>query len=341
MLKTAWRERFAALLEIVGVFITGAMLARLVAQALGVPAVSIRDVEPGASIDYLSLAAQTASNLLLRYGTILSLAFLIGWWYRRRTLASYGVSTGTLSVRDVLATAIVLFAVGGLLPRILLLAKGHVDLGREPRHWEVLSSTYSVEFWVYMAVGSFGLVPVVEELFFRGYVQTRLSEAFGGPAAIAMTAVLFTLAHRQYFIFSTIGFGMLLSLLTASLLAGYVRYRFGSLLPGMVGHAIGNIPFRGSAHVVVLLAIILVIFAARHVILAHLRELITLLSTRTILSGSALAVVVIAAVLLLAKIAPAALLPLGIVLILFALVLEFLDKQTRIADDSHFRAPPA
>ena len=329
--KTNWRDRVAALLEIVGVFITGAIVARLVGRGLGVPGGGIRDVPAGAAVDYLSLAAQAASNLLLRYGIILGLAFLIGWWYRRRSLTNYGVSTGGLSLREFFATAAVLFAAGGLLPAILLLAKDHIPLGREPGHWQLLSSPHSVEFWVYMAVGSFGLVPIVEELFFRGYVQTRLSESFGGPAAIVMTALLFTLSHRQYFIASTIGIGMLLSLFAASLFAGYTRDRFGTLLPGMIAHAIGNIPFRGSARVGVLIAILLILFVARRVVLAHLRNLLTLLSTRTILSGAALAVLIIAIVLSLVMIAPPALLPVGLAALLVALLLELRQKQTHKA----------
>lgn len=290
------------------------------------PGGGIRDVAPGAPIDYLSLASQTAANLLLRYGIILALAFLIGWWHRRRPPAAYGVSRGALSTRGIVATAIVLFAAGGLLPRILFLAKEHFDLGREPRHWELLASTQSIEFWIYMAVSSFGLVPIVEELFFRGYVQTRLGEAFGAPAAIAMTALLFTLSHRQYFIASAMGIGMLLSLLAGSLLAGYTRYRFGTLLPGVIAHAIGNVPFRGIAHVLVLVAIVAVLIAARRPLLAHLRNLTRMLATRTILSGAALAVLVIAVVLALAMLAPAALLPMGIVALLAALFLEARDQ---------------
>jgi len=323
---TRWRDRFAALLEIVGVFITGTIAARLAARALGVRTGGIRDLAPGATIDYLSLASQTAANLLLRYGIILALAFLIGWWHRRRTPARYGLTRGTLSYRGIVTTGIVLFAAGGLLPRILFLAREHIDLGREPRQWELLSSTQSLEFWIYMAVSSFGLVPIVEELFFRGYVQTRLGEAFGAPAAIAMTALLFTLSHRQYFLLSAMGIGMLLSLLAGSLFAGYTRYRFGTLLPGVLAHAIGNLPFRGIAHVVVLLAIVFVLIAARRAVLVHLRNLARLLATRTIFAGIALALLVIAAVLALAALAPTALLPLGLVTLAVAV---FLNARNR------------
>lgn len=104
-----------------------------------------------------------------------------------------------------------------------------------------------------------------------------------------MTALLFALSHRQYFIVSPLGIGMILALFVGSLFAGYARYRFGTLMPGILAHALGNLPLRGMGHVVFLVAMIGIIIIARRRIAAHLRELARLLRTRTILPAIAVA----------------------------------------------------
>jgi hypothetical protein len=165
MTRITPQRKLAVLLELVGVFITGTIVARLIGEAAGLRAGGIRNVQPGDPVDYLALASATASSLLLRYGIILGLAFLLGWWYRRRGLSSYGVTTAGLPARVHVAIALVLFSLAGFLPKLLIFGKDHVPLGRGPRHWELIASASSYEFWIYMAAASFGIVPVVEELF--------------------------------------------------------------------------------------------------------------------------------------------------------------------------------
>ncbi|HEX6086195.1 MAG TPA: type II CAAX endopeptidase family protein [Thermoanaerobaculia bacterium] len=296
-LQDRWGRRIGALLELVGVFVTGTLVARMIAGASGLASGGLRDAQPGAAVDYLALAFTTAANLLLRYGLILGLAFVLGWRYGRRRWSSYGVSLADVPVRTHIAIGVVLFAVGGFLPKLLVCLKDRVPLGAGPRHWDLIATADSFEFWVYMAVGSFGLVPIVEELFFRGYVQTRLSEPFGVPAAIVMTALLFTLSHRQYFIASVLGGGMLLALFLASLLAGYARYRFDSLVPAIIAHSLGNVPVRGALQLVLLVLMAIVAGVAWRAVIAHARELTALLRTRAVLAGSLVTVAVVVVVL--------------------------------------------
>ena len=324
-----WLRRVAALLELVGVFVTGTLVARMAGRTLGIPTAGVRDLAPGATIDYLALAGSTAANLLLRYGAILGLAFAVGWWHRRRSAATYGVATAGLPLRAHLTIAALLFAAGGFLPKLLIFAKDYVPLGEGPPHWDLLRGEASLEYWIYMAVGSFVLVPIVEELFARGYVQTRLAEDFGAPAAIVMTAVMFTLSHRQYFIASALGVGMLVSLLFGSLLGGHVRYRFGTLWPGVLAHALGNVPVRGWWQPVLLAAMVVVLIAGRKAVLEHLREMTRTIASRSVLSGVAIAAGVVAVILLLAAVAPGSLLMVGIVTLAAALVMEWQETRCR------------
>jgi membrane protease YdiL (CAAX protease family) len=158
-------------------------------------------------------------------------------------LADYGVTTADRSVRQHLLIGVLVFAAAGLPSLGLKFLAEVLPLGGSPQHWELTRSLDTPGIWLYLFVGSFGLVPILEELFARGYVQSRLAEDFGAPAAILITAIFFTFSHTQYFIAGALGIGMLLSLFAASVVAGYVRHRTGSVLAGIVAHALGNLPF--------------------------------------------------------------------------------------------------
>lgn len=74
--------------------------------------------------------------------------------------------------------------------------------------------------------------PVAEELFFRGYVQTRLCRRFGSWAGIFVTAALFGLIHADW-IHSPSAF-------LIGLYLGWLVARSGSIVPAIAGHAVNN-----------------------------------------------------------------------------------------------------
>jgi hypothetical protein len=102
-----WRSRLGALLEVLGVFVTGTVVARMILRAGQIASGSIRDQPPGATIDYLALASARATTLFVQYGIILGVAFLIGWWHRRRRLSSYGVTAAGFPPRAHFTIALV------------------------------------------------------------------------------------------------------------------------------------------------------------------------------------------------------------------------------------------
>ena len=81
---------------------------------------------------------------------------------------------------------------------------------------------------------------VVEEAAFRGYMQRGL-ERFGVHRAILITSVIFVLFHAVH------GLGTLLVLgpgiFVASWLYGWLAWRTGSILPGMVIHSLGDFAY--------------------------------------------------------------------------------------------------
>lgn len=75
------------------------------------------------------------------------------------------------------------------------------------------------------------IVPVVcEELFFRGVLQTALSEAAGGFAGIMVSALAYALIY-----FDLAGFPVYL---TVGVLSGILRHVCGSVVTGMLVHAV-------------------------------------------------------------------------------------------------------
>jgi membrane protease YdiL (CAAX protease family) len=108
-----------------------------------------------------------------------------------------------------------------------------------------------------------GLAPIGEELFFRGFMQTRLRQAWSAGPAILVTALAFGLIHGEWAhgVLAT-GIGIYL---------GLVAERAGSVIPAMLCHVANNAASvllsaavgspQGRAVNAVLLVVSVVIFA--------------------------------------------------------------------------------
>lgn len=88
-------------------------------------------------------------------------------------------------------------------------------------------------------IGFFAILtaPFIEELVFRGFLQSSLYKYFKPSMAIFITSLVFTLFHTAYS--SAIVAWMNVMLL--GVLFGYIRHRTGSVIPGMIGHLFNNI----------------------------------------------------------------------------------------------------
>ncbi len=102
----------------------------------------------------------------------------------------------------------------------------------DSRHWPSPSAREAVGIALLGAV----LVPVAEEIIFRGYAQEALIGALGSvPAAVALTALLFAAIHGAYGV-GVIAYAFLLSLLLSGLVLAT-----GSLYPAIAAHALINL----------------------------------------------------------------------------------------------------
>ncbi len=80
------------------------------------------------------------------------------------------------------------------------------------------------------------VAPIVEEIFFRGFMQPAFIKTFGPIAGIFLTAMIFAVSHTQYIGFST----AMAAIFTIGLILGLTRYYSKSVMPGMFAHLFNN-----------------------------------------------------------------------------------------------------
>lgn len=78
--------------------------------------------------------------------------------------------------------------------------------------------------------------PIVEEIFFRGFMQSALVKNFGVFFGVAITAVIFAISHAQY-----LDYGAILTAVTViGFILGFAKQYTGSIVPGIIAHLINN-----------------------------------------------------------------------------------------------------
>jgi membrane protease YdiL (CAAX protease family) len=329
-------KRIAAVLEVVAVLVGGSLMARAVSNSVGLARsrALINALPEGATPDFLAMAWVSALDLLIKYGIMFGLAFSIGWWHRRRPLRAYGLTLAGRPLAQLAGTGWLLFAVASLPVAALMVLASFVSLGAGPEHWSVFSYEWNFGFWVFMAVSSFVLVPILEELFVRGYFQTRLIEDFGAAGGILITAFVFAFSHTQYFRLSVMSIGTLASIVFSSILAGYVFYQTRSLLPVVIAHAIMNVPLRSAAEIAMLGLMVLTIILFREPIVAYGRalwlELTSIESVPATLGALALFGLFLVTILFAQSLALALLVAMG----LLALLIEYREKAAVVGNSA-------
>jgi len=93
---------------------------------------------------------------------------------------------------------------------------------------------------------AFAYQAACEEIFFRGFLQTRLEKLFGSLNGLLGTAIIFNLYHvpEEVFVYRLSGGGLMANfslMLPASMLLGYLALRSDSLLGSSMYHFVYNI----------------------------------------------------------------------------------------------------
>ncbi|MBT1155530.1 CPBP family intramembrane metalloprotease [Aminobacter anthyllidis] len=96
-----------------------------------------------------------------------------------------------------------------------------------------------------MPLAEYGWIVVaaaVEELVFRGVIQTRLAERWGPALAIGVTSVAFLVIHFPGWVLLAAmpDATTMASVFLIGLVCGWLRHRTGSLWPAIAAHAANN-----------------------------------------------------------------------------------------------------
>jgi membrane protease YdiL (CAAX protease family) len=245
-----------ALLEVLALPVVGVVFALLIAAAFGIglsnPLVNLK---PDALPDsWLPLAADLLQVLVLQYAGYFLLVVAILWPRRELTLRRFGLTANSMAWSQLIVMGLLLACLLVPLQIALLGADARWDLGdTAPWRRALLDAPRSADYWLLMAIGSFGLVPLLEELFYRGVLQGRLQQVMPPSHAILLISVLFTLSHSQYHQPTLINLATAVFVFGSSLAFGWLYWKTGSLLPAVVLHAAINVPWPtgGPALVVV------------------------------------------------------------------------------------------
>jgi len=241
-------QKLLAMLEVVAIFATGQILIFIMVKLAGITLANpLQRLTATASPDeLLGISWDLLILLLFQYGGWFVLILPIGWWHRRRRLGGYGLTTSGQPVGSLVIAGVVLFCVADLPVNVLEIIDNAVGLGEDVPWREAIFAMdwTSWQFWLLMAIGSYALIPLLEELFYRGYLQGRLAEDLGPAAAILAVSLFFTLSHSQYHIPNVLNISRIVALVFSAVVWGYVYYRTRSLVPTIVAHALVNIPIR-------------------------------------------------------------------------------------------------
>ncbi|MDQ2840369.1 MAG: CPBP family intramembrane metalloprotease [Acidobacteriota bacterium] len=207
--------------------------------------------------ELITAARQLFVLLVFQYSGYFLIIIPIGWWYRRRGPSSYGLTKAKHTWAGLLVAGLGTAA----LSEWLVLGVGFLNSlhpsKTEPWRQAFFDMSWRRwEFWLFSAVMSWALIPLLEELFFRGYCQRRLAEDWGNGPAIIGTACLFTFEHTQYQIANAYNVGMIMGLFLSAVGFGVVFAWTRSLFPAIVAHMIFDIPMTPKWQGILVLALI-------------------------------------------------------------------------------------
>ena len=241
------RRKIAALFEVLGVLIAGNFVSGKLLPLLGVKSLGAlyQPVSTSVGPDFIALSIGWLKVILVQYACLLLPAFAIGWWRHRFRLSHYGVTTAGQPIWRLVGMGMLLFALAAMPLKLLWIAKRFFALGPQPAFWALLDNNWTPSFWLFLAVSSFVVTPIFEELFYRGYCQARLEEDFGGVGAIVIVALFMTLGHTQYQHANILSIGTIVCLIPMMLGLGYAYWRTRSLIPAVILHMMINLPTKG------------------------------------------------------------------------------------------------
>ncbi|WP_394693056.1 CPBP family intramembrane glutamic endopeptidase [Hyphobacterium sp.] len=233
---------FAGGLEVV-LLIGASTGAAIMAQSLFTPSLGEALGLAGNEQNLLGGAWTMLRIFAIQYGVLIGLAALFGLLRGRRSLKSHALGKGNLSTLGILKWGAALGLIAGAPATLVLFLQDVAPFGQDTPVWAALrEAPWDMRFWTFLFVGSFGLVPLLEEVTWRGYALGRMTEVIAPGAAILFTSVPFALLHVQYASTDPAMIATSISVMIVSLTLAFATLRTGTIWPAVIGHAITNFP---------------------------------------------------------------------------------------------------
>ena len=197
----------------------------------------------GATQDFVAASAAIGVQFAAQYGAMAALIIVLGLARGRNRLRHYAIASPQGGWRNAIGSGVIAGLLVGVIPALVFVLQDVAPIGEDTPIWAALrGARWDWTYWLFMAVGSFAIPPLVEELAWRGYVLGRLGEGFAPGAALVMTTLVFSALHFQYLRSDAAMALTLVGLVLASLTFGFLTLRSGSLAPAVIAHAIINFP---------------------------------------------------------------------------------------------------
>ena len=171
--------------------------------------------------------------------TMHEIGLLLGMFITLQQLSARGVKMIDLGIKRVFKTVWIIYALVGFATAMLLYPVIETIMemiGIKMLWWNEEGLTYSsLTDWCLVTISATIIAPIVEELFFRGYLLTAFLEKIRNtPLAVCMSSLVFTSIH----VF--IGPGMMIYIFLWSLIPSYLYLKTGSLYSSILMHALNN-----------------------------------------------------------------------------------------------------
>ncbi len=321
------KKKLFATFEVLGILVIGWSLTRILITVLGVP--PLQDHLDKAILsdnpNFMYLSKIGFLTLLIQFLSLMIPAYLITRLLHKEGLKSFGISKGNITVKENVFQGVIIFCLLGIPMKLLLIANHFTELGVVPDYWELFNKEWDFGFWLFMAVGSYAVIPIFEELFYRGYAQYRLERDFRF-FAVLFISLLFISNHFQYFIGDIFNIGMLFSLFVLALGMAFSRFLSVSVIAPIVIHSLMNIPTKYPFDIVVLVIMILVVILLRRRVAKLLTRFINELKTAN-LKGNSIFFLFIIAFALGMYLIPQITLILIVLSFIVSIIFQILDKK--------------
>ncbi len=218
-------KTYRVILDVIWYLILFVLLQLLVTYAVNTVALLFNNMPFGAAIKYAATHPILSSTTLIVSSAISSALTILVFVLFKFTLVSksYLRSKPWASLFWV-----VLLALGTILPSTWLMEQMEIEV---PTAVERMLTALMGDRWGYLTVGI--LVPIAEELVFRGAILRSLQKVFTNRwIAICLSAVVFALVHGNM--------AQLPHAFIMGILLGWLFVRTNSIIPGVVLHWVNN-----------------------------------------------------------------------------------------------------